>query len=101
MAKILDEVLVRMSEEAVAQVRGIVTDISNYGTTYQEEAYAGTMRRELEQRAAREEQRLLRPRALVEQRGHVHCTTETPAALLRAHSVAQRYARAGISGQDV
>lgn len=49
MAQLLDTVMTRMPEDAVAAVRGIVTDVSNYGTVYAEEAYARTMLRELAQ----------------------------------------------------
>ena len=48
MAAVLDSVLKRMPEEAVTQVRGIVTDISNYGTTFKEVDYAETMLHEME-----------------------------------------------------
>ena len=48
MAAVLDSVLNRMPEEAVAQVRGIVTDISNYGVTFKEVAYAKTMLHEMD-----------------------------------------------------
>ena len=48
MAAVLDSVLNRMPEAAVAQVRGIVTDISNYGTTFKEVDYAKTMLHEME-----------------------------------------------------
>ena len=48
MAAVLDSVLNRMPEAAVAQVRGIVTDISNYGTTFKEVDYAETMLHEME-----------------------------------------------------
>jgi len=49
MAQLLDTVMTRMPADAMASVRGIVTDISNYGTVYAEEAYARTMLRELAQ----------------------------------------------------
>ena len=49
MAKVVDSVLNRMPEEAIARVRGIVTDISNYGTVFQEVQYANTMLREMAQ----------------------------------------------------
>ena len=48
MAEVLDSVLNVMSEESLSQVRGIVTDISNYGTNFKEVAYAVTMLHEME-----------------------------------------------------
>lgn len=49
MAQLLDTVMTRMPADAVSAVRGIVTDVSNYGTVYAEEAYARTMLHELAQ----------------------------------------------------
>ena len=47
MAEVIDDVMGRMGAEAVSAVRGIVSDVSNYGTPHAEESYAYTMLHEL------------------------------------------------------